>query len=630
MLKPWIYDRSPLEGITFEDALQSLKKELLNEKKSLFQEMISKYFLTNNHRVSIEMIPDVELELKQTAEENAKLAQIKSSMKPEQIQEIITQTTALREAQERIDSPEAKASIPKLALEDIDPVNKEIPITVVQDTPEMTLLTHPLQSNGILYVDLALDYSTIPIEDIELLPLFTRLLLETNTNKYSESELNHFIGMHTGGLSVSSYQGYLHQYADPDTKKRAIITSLDDAQFYLLLRSKVVKEKIPVLFELIQEILFHSNLNNQKRAVELLREFKASRESSVITAGHSYASARLAATNSLLGYYQEATSGLSSVRRAGSLLKEAEDNWEVMQNRLENIRQIILRNTQQQQKKAKRSFVINLTGDEQLLNASEPALRSFLSAAQKEKTSVSSSRPLTIGEQWKSKKASLLLPLRNEGFVIPSLVNYVGLGGNMYSTGESTKGSTSVVNNYLSNGYLWDNVRVLGGAYGGFSRFAPLSGRFVFLSYRDPNLLNTINAYKQAPEFLKSVTHEEDEGHVSSEEILQSIIGSIGDIDAPLNTDQKGYSSMIQFLSEETKEYRQQWRNDILHSNLDDFKDFHKRLEKLVANPKERMIIVFGSQEAIQNANKEISAEEKLTVEPYLLTGNNNNNKEGK
>ena len=591
------------------------------------------------------MIPDMELEFKQTAAEKEHLQKIKSSFTPKQIEEIIKQTELLREAQERIDSPEAKATIPKLTLQDIERENKEYPINILPATSNFpaTILTHPLTSSGILYVDLLLDYSQIDIEDIPYIPIFTRLMMETDTKTYNESQLNDFIGSNTGGLSLTSYQGYRHQY-QKENPSIGILSNVDEAQFYMMFRSKVVKDKISTLFPLIEEILLTSRLSNQKRAITLLREFKAYKESAILSNGHSYGATRFGATNSLLGYYSEITAGLTSVRQASILLKEAEENWESFQLKLEKIRNILIQNIIQPSSSSASGgggkggesprFLINLTGDEDLLTASQPIIQSFVSSIQeknKKQASTATTIPTSstsmgkgINAQWQEQKNSLMYPLRNEGFIIPSLVNYVVLGGNLFQSNERISGSTAVINHFLSNGYLWDQVRVLGGAYGGFSRFSALSGRLLFLSYRDPNLLNTINIYEQTGEFLKSM-------EIHSDEILQSIIGSIGDLDNPLSADQKGYSSMIQYISNETKEYRQQWRNDIISTNHQDFQSFIEKLDRFLADHHKKMIIVFGSQEALETANKDLPEEKKLVLEPALIsssagsTANNNN-----
>jgi Zn-dependent M16 (insulinase) family peptidase len=609
------------------------------------------------------MIPDYELETKQSQEELSSLASIKSSFTEEQLQDIITKTKILKEAQEKPDSLEAKATLPKLGLEDIDRKTKEIPITIVQEqsnreddvkkgekeeikSSDFTLLTHSLSSNGILYVDIAFNYSLIDLEDLELMPLFTRLLMEAGTSNYDPVTLSRKIGTHTGGISIGLYNDYYHSNHIPGT-----VANLDEAIFYLTIRGKSTKEKIPILFDLFSEILLNSHLNNQKRAIELLKETKAAKESSILTSGHRYGSTRLAGRDSILGYFNEMTSGLTSVRNAGKLLKEAETNWENLLNRLEKIKlKLLFKGKATKEINNSKQLVINLTGDETLLSSSRPVIDSFVQKIPSSPftSSLSSfSYPSSLSERWKDKKASLLLPKKNEGFTIPSLVNYVVYGGRIYNEGEKVSGSNSVFIRYLSNGFLWDHIRVLGGAYGGFAQFSEISGRMTFLSYRDPNLLNTLNIYKKSISALSpsssspstsASTSEETDGQQThhegptSEDILQNIIGSIGDLDSPQSVDQKGYTSFLQYLTEESSEFRQQYRNEILSSKIEDIPAFIQKMEKLKDSGS---VIVFGSQSALETANKELSIDEKLIIEPALqnmntqVTNENNNSEEG-
>merc|ERR1712046_329724 len=207
-----------------------------------------------------------------------------------------------------------------------------------------------------------------------------------------------------------------------------------------------------------------------------------------------------------------------------------------------------------------------------------------------------------LAATWSPDKLS---QMENEGFTVPSQVNYVVKGGPILSPGEHVSGSSSVVSRYLSLHYLWDNVRVMGGAYGGFARFSETSGRFVYMSYRDPNLKKTLDIYDAAPDAL--LGHE-----IPDDEILQSIIGTVGDLDSPMSPDQKGYSSMIEYLAGETSEERQAWRDGILQASQKDFEEFGKRLKNISENGN---VAVVGSQSALETANNELDASKKIDVD---------------
>jgi Zn-dependent M16 (insulinase) family peptidase len=201
-----------------------------------------------------------------------------------------------------------------------------------------------------------------------------------------------------------------------------------------------------------------------------------------------------------------------------------------------------------------------------------------------------------------------LSPPTNEGFSVPTQVNYVIKGGQLWKQGEKIPGSAMVVNNYLRNGYLWDTVRVIGGAYGGFSSFSRYSGIFSFGSYRDPNLAGTLAAYDKAGEHLL-------EAELNKAELQQAIIGSIGDLDGPMSPDQKGFTSLVEFISGETPEERQAWRDEVLSTSTEDFQEFGKRLIELRGRA---TTAVVGSKKALTEANETLPDKEKLSVVELL------------
>jgi hypothetical protein len=159
-----------------------------------------------------------------------------------------------------------------------------------------------------------------------------------------------------------------------------------------------------------------------------------------------------------------------------------------------------------------------------------------------------------------------------------------------------------VINNYLGTTWLWEKVRVQGGAYGGFSSFDMHSGVFTFLSYRDPNLLASLDNYDATAGFLRSL-------ELSDEELTKSIIGTIGDLDAYQLPDAKGYTSMMRYLTGRTDEIRQKERDEILSTNGEDFITFGEVLEKAA---KTKAIAVIGSQSAIEKAKAKLKVTKVL------------------
>ena len=143
-----------------------------------------------------------------------------------------------------------------------------------------------------------------------------------------------------------------------------------------------------------------------------------------------------------------------------------------------------------------------------------------------------------------------------QGFIVPTQVNYVGKGAKIFETGESTTGAASVVSRYLRTSYLWDKVRVVGGAYGCANTFDPTTGVFKYTSYRDPNLMQTLKTYDETPSFLSHAAKE-----MSPATLSNAIIGMIGDLDAPQQPDGKGFGSMSRYLTGLSDDMRQERRD---------------------------------------------------------------------
>ena len=245
-----------------------------------------------------------------------------------------------------------------------------------------------------------------------------------------------------------------------------------DVSLFFFLRGKATAEKIPSLFNIMKMVLLDSNLGNQKRAIEMLKETKARRETQIITNGHTYGASRLGARYTLLGYIGEVTGGLTYVRGLNALIEQAEKDWPSLERRLNNLRNAIV------QRMDSTKLVLNLTGEDRILTLAKIPSLEFLHSIPKAAPESHASNLV------KSFSAAKLLPTINEGFAVPAQVNYVVKGGSLFEPGEYVKSSYNVVSKYLSTGYLWDNVRVMGGAYGGFMRYSMilLDCHYIYLS----------------------------------------------------------------------------------------------------------------------------------------------------
>ncbi|KAG5190324.1 Metalloenzyme, LuxS/M16 peptidase-like protein [Tribonema minus] len=577
----WLYGGSPTEALHFEAPLAALKADLAAG-VPVFQNLVKELLIDNGHRVTLEMQPDVGYEAETEAREKSKLEAVKASMTAQDIADVIAATKSLKDAQAREDSAEARAMLPTLALADLDKSVKTTPIDIGQ-VDGVTVVSHALPSSGILYADVGMDMTGIPLSEYPLLGLFSRLLLESGAGARDRVELSRHINTHTGGVYCSTVTG-------TRAGANGAVAAPDDVVGYLFLRGKAVSAKTPELLSIIRSVVREARLDSQQRAVEILKEMKARLEASVVGSGHSFAATRIDSRHALEPYLNEIGGGLSSLATVKANLAAAEEDWPALLARLEELRAAIFKRD---------NLIINLTGDQGVLDAAEQPVRDFI-ASMPESASVLAP---ASGAGWA--KEAQFSPIRNEGFIVPTQVNYVGKGGRLFEPGEKAPGSFQVVSRYLRTGYLWDNVRVMGGAYGGFCNFNPTLGLFSFLSYRDPNLAKTLDVYDACADYLGDV-------HLTQEELERGVIGTIGAMDAPQSADARGFTSFKRYLVGITDEQRQRVRDEVLATTKADFAAFGDRLRAF--NGSARAAVV-GSRAALEAANEGRAGDAAFHVE---------------
>jgi Zn-dependent M16 (insulinase) family peptidase len=263
--------------------------------------------------------------------------------------------------------------------------------------------------------------------------------------------------------------------------------------------------------------------------------------------------------------------GLSYLFFLRRLARVVEEDWQGVLADLKEIHRILMN---------RRSMIINVTMEEAGWADFQPRVLEFL-----ESMPDSEAAP----EEWITDEIPGF-----EGLTIPSQVNYVGKGINLYKAGYKFHGSVHVICKFLRNSWLWDRVRVQGGAYGAFCLFDRLSGSLTLVSYRDPNILKTLDVFDMCARFLKELD-------VSDAELTKGIIGTIGDMDTYRLPDAKGYTSMARFLSGESDEDRQQIREEILGTTAADYKAFADVLDSVKTDG---LVKVLGSGTAIEEALK--------------------------
>ena len=557
LLTTWMHDEDPFKLLAFEAPLYEIKSKLAAD-PHYFEKLIQTHFLDNAHRTILRLKPDPELGRRLDEDEKARLAKIRESLSEGQIANLVENTKKLKLRQETPDSPDVLEKLPVLKLQDLEKENKSVPIDVLslQDTK---VLYHDLFTNGIVYLDLGFDLHALPKDLLPLTEIFARALLETGTDKEDYVKLSQRIGKSTGGIS--------------STAVTATTLGSRESIAKLFLRGKATVAQSTELLNILKDILLSANLDNKERLKQIVLEEKAGLESALVPSGHIYVNQRLRAQFGESGWAKDQMNGIGYLFALRELVTEIDKKWKSVLKKLEAMREALIN---------RNALLCNVTIDAANWDIFKPQLDAFLSTLPIKVVNLA-----PFGVQPTQKK---------EGLTIPAQVNYVGKGANLYDLGYEYDGSVEVVTGYLRLAYLWEKVRVQGGAYGAFSVFDDASGVFTFLSYRDPNVAATIDNYDKAAAFLKGL----DASRLSDNELTKAIIGAIGDLDAYQLPDAKGYTSMLRYLTHRTDELRQKTREEVLSTNGEDFIAFGEVLEKVAQS---NAVAVLGSQNAIESAN---------------------------
>lgn len=552
-LTTWLYDGDPLAPLKFESTLETIKAKIADGEQ-FFEGLIEEHFLNNTHRTTLLLKPAAHLSAERDAREKQRLNKMAAILTQEQRLALVASTTELKQRQVAPDNPAALAAIPTLTRKDLDPVNRPLPIAKsLRDGAR--ILHHDVATSGIVYLDIGLNVRTLPAELVPFVPLLGRALLETGAQQQDYVALSQRIGTLTGGIR-------------PQTST-SIIRGTEAGTCWLFLRGKAMSPRLGDLLGILRDILSGPRLDLVSRLRQIAQEEKAMLETSLIPSGHSFVATRLKAPFNEADWAAEQMLGVSYLLFLRKLVKDLEADADSVISSLSRTLEILLN---------RRTMLFNVTQASAEWARNEALLRSFISELP-ERTA----RPTV----WP--KSAAVVP---EGLAIPSQVNYVGKATTIFPEADLFDGTAMVVSRYLRSSYLWEHVRVQGGAYGGFCQLDPRSGVFNLVSYRDPNIQATLDIYDRTGEYLNKLS-------LSDDEITKAIIGAIGDLDQPLLPDAKGFVSALRYLANESDDFRQQMREQILSTRLEDFHNFGDLLQIL---PESQHIVVLGSQEALAQA----------------------------
>lgn len=561
-LDSWLFDdMKPFIHLECLGTFAKLRKAVDTD---YFEKLIQEYLLDNTHGSSVTVKPKRGLGNEREETLAKELSDYKASLSDEEIKKLIEDTEHLKKYQEEPSSDEDLRKLPMLTRADMK--KNAMPFSNIEDELlDVKVVRHDIESNGIDYISFLFDAGDFAQSELGYLGFFTNALGLVSTEKYSYTDLANATNIYTGGISTGTA-------SHPDIKDR------NNFVFKFEVKLKVLEKNLDKALELMEQMLLSSDFTDTKRLGELVAQIKARLQANLSSSGHLVAAMRSMSSFSRYALYQDELKGIAFYRSICRIEKELSESPKSVSDKLAAIAKKLF---------ARNRMLISFTGNNEAYCNAKPLLEKVIAGFDKMSA---------VGNQ-----AEVHFNTAKEAFIDASQIQYVAKTGDFICEGYEYTGALRLLRIILSYDYLWINVRVKGGAYGCMNTFLR-SGESYFVSYRDPNLSDTLDVYDRIPEYIKSFSPDE-------RDMTKYIIGTFSALDTPMNPEAKGSRSLSAYLEGITYEQIQKERNEILNAQPEDI----RRLADLVeAVLKKDSICVIGNENMIKESAGLFENVEKL------------------
>lgn len=561
-LDSWLFDdMKPFIHLECLGTFAKLRKAVDTD---YFEKLIQEYLLDNTHGSSVTVKPKRGLGNEREEALAKELSDYKASLSDEEIKKLIEDTEHLKKYQEEPSSDEDLRKLPMLTRADMK--KNAMPFSNIEDElSDVKVVRHDIESNGIDYISFLFDAGDFAQSELGYLGFFINALGLVSTEKYSYTDLANATNIYTGGISTGTA-------SHPDIKDR------NNFVFKFEVKLKVLEKNLDKALELMEQMLLTSDFTDTKRLGELVAQIKARLQANLSSSGHLVAAMRSMSSFSRYALYQDELKGVAFYRSICCIEKELSESPKSVSDKLAAIAKKLF---------ARNRMLISFTGNNEAYGNAKPSLEKVIAGFDKMSA---------IGNQ-----AEVHFNTAKEAFIDASQIQYVAKTGDFICEGYEYTGALRLLRIILSYDYLWINVRVKGGAYGCMNTFLR-SGESYFVSYRDPNLSDTLDVYDRIPEYIKSFSPDE-------RDMTKYIIGTFSALDTPMNPEAKGSRSLSAYLEGITYEQIQKERNEILNAQPEDI----RRLADLVeAVLKKDSICVIGNENMIKESAGLFENVEKL------------------
>lgn len=551
MFDSWLYDvNSPFMHVEANETFALLKERIETD---YFERLIGTYLLDNAHKSYVCVVPKPGLNVEKEKKLSEKLSAFKEQLTDSQIARLIEDTKALEEYQEEEDSPEDLAKIPMLKREDMKKEAEPF-VNEIIERDGIKILFHDLFTNGVSYIRLVFDISDLKEEQLFTLAVLKSVWGLMDTKRHSYGDFFNEIYINTGGVAP-----VINSYAN--AKDDEII------RLHVECKAKALYGQADNAFDIMGELLLETDFTDKKRLLEILEETKSKLEANLQSSSHAAAELRAASYFNKTAYIEEQLRGIAFYKKLDKLIKDFDaKSDELIGNLQELVRNIC----------KKEAFMADYTGTKEGLEEIAALLPSF--------------REKLFDGQMGKERIEIVPKAYNEGFKTSGQVQYVCRCGSFKDKGLAYNGALKVLKVMMGYDYLWLNVRVKGGAYGCMNNFRN-TGESYFVSYRDPNLKETLEVYEKAAEYIRNFRADE-------RTMTKYVIGAISDKDMPLTPQAKGIRSMSAYFVDYDYEMEQKERDELLQT---DDKTIRSLAAYIEAFMEENYICVIGGEEKIKN-----------------------------
>lgn len=527
-LRGWLHGEHPEKTLGFTAVMETLK-ERYGKDSRYFEKSLKRWLLDNNHRSTVVVVPDPAHMERMENRNRQLLERYLEELTPEALRRLRAEGDALREYQQEPDSPESLDAVPTLQLSDVPPSIRTIPFDEGQ-LAGVPLYTHDLFTNGVVYIDYVLDVSGLEREELLLLPLFSRMICSSGLPGLSYDEVARQMSMKTGGLFTFLESSRIVGGGERDL---------------LFFRLKTLESDCREGLQLAQGLLRQAQLADPRRIKDLVLEMRHDFKSTVIPMGNSLCALRAGAALHPVLQREELWRGVSQLLFIDDLADNIDSRAESLGQVLESLRARLL---------CRDRLLLNVTSPREDLPKVQQELQSFL-------TELPVTAPVPVspeGSQGERREAAWeARPGLREALLAPASVGYSAVVFPAAAFGTPAHAYDVLLAHMLTTRYLWEEIRMKGGAYGVSASVNGTEGLFTFNSYRDPGLSRSLGIFPLALKYM-------GEGGITQEQLNKSIISTVGRDARPLSPGEASMIGLRRRLYHITDEMRREKREALL------------------------------------------------------------------